>query len=82
MQSQKNCPIGTLYRPCERQEGAMRFYFVCLFAGEQEGFLFCRGCDDQADLTGFVDGITGNEMWMYSFERCFQKCIAVFVTYV
>ena len=40
-QSQKNCPIGTLYRPCERQEGAIIFvYFVCLFAGEQEGF-FC-----------------------------------------
>ena len=56
--------------------------FVCLFASEQEGFLFCRGCDDQADLTGFVDGITGNEMWMYSFGHCFQKCIAVFVTYV
>jgi|GEM_PF-3735664 len=41
MQSQKNCPIGTLYRPCERQEGTIIFMcFVCLFAGEQEGFLF------------------------------------------
>ena len=41
-QSQKNCPIGTLYRPCERQEGTIIFMcFVCLFAGEQEGFLFC-----------------------------------------
>jgi len=40
-QSQKNCPIGTLYRPCERQEGAIIFVsFVCLFAGEQEGFSF------------------------------------------
>ena len=33
MQSQKNCPIGTLYRPCERQEGTIIFMcFVCLFA--------------------------------------------------
>ena len=40
-QSQKNCPIGTLYRPCERQEGTIIFMcFVCLFAGEQEGFWF------------------------------------------
>ena len=41
-QSQKNCPIGTLYRPCERQEGTIIFMcFVCLFAGEQEGFFVC-----------------------------------------
>ena len=65
-----------------RETGRRDMCFVCLFASEQEGFLFCRGCDDQADLTGFVDGITGNEMWMYSFGHCFQKCIAVFVTYV
>ena len=32
-QSQKNCLIGPLYHPCERQEGAMRLYFVYLFAG-------------------------------------------------
>ena len=28
-QSQKNCPIGTLYRPCERQEGTI--IFICIF---------------------------------------------------
>ena len=64
MQSQKNCLIGTLYRPCERQEGAMRLYFVGLFAGEQEGFLYCGDCNDKAFLTGFSYDITGNEMWM------------------
>ena len=29
-QSQKNCPIGTLYRPCERQEGAMFVLYAFL----------------------------------------------------
>ena len=29
-QSQKNCPIGTLYRSCERQEGAI--VFCCPYA--------------------------------------------------
>jgi len=42
MQSQKNCPIGTLYRPCERQEGTI--IFMCIFYAflpeKQEGFLF------------------------------------------
>ena len=42
----------------------MRLYFVCLFASEQEGFLYCGDCDDQAFLTGFSYDITGNEMWM------------------
>ena len=41
-QSQKNCPIGTLYRPCERQEGTI--IFMCIFYAflpeMQEGFLF------------------------------------------
>ena len=44
-QSQKNCPIGTLYRPCERQEGAIIFVsFVCLFAvGSKKAFYFDVG---------------------------------------
>ena len=41
MQSQKNCPIGTLYRPCERQEGAINHWICVPFcAFSQRGFLF------------------------------------------
>ena len=78
-QSQKNCPIGTLYRPCERQEGAIIFMcFVCFFAvGSKKAFclLFtvCLSCalfDDASILLTFWKqnvntGITP------VFEHCF-----------
>ena len=35
MQSQKNCPIGTLYRPCERQEGAICVSYAFLPASKK-----------------------------------------------
>ena len=58
------------------------FISYAFLPGEQEGFLYCGDCDDQAVLAGFADGITGNEMWMYAFGHCFHKCIAVLVIYV
>ena len=80
MQSQKNCPIGTLYRPCERQEGTIIFMcFVCLFAGEQEGFLFCGDCNGKAFFTGFPMTLVETKCGCIRIRTCFPKCIAVFI---
>ena len=41
-QSQKNCPIGTLYRSCERQEGAM-FVLYAFLPESKKAFCFDVG---------------------------------------
>ena len=64
-----------------RETGRHDFFmcFVCLFAGEQEGFLFCGDCNGKAFFTGFPMTLVETKCGCIRIRTCFPKCIAVFI---